>query len=390
MLAAPAADLATVLGEQASGNPLLSVEPPRALTAPASAPLPGNEEEDEPWEGVASPPSLEETLIPQLSLLPETALLGAEGARKLCACLDGRGYLAAPVRELAAALELPGALLDRLLARVRDAVEPAGLFARDLADCLLLQLERENPGGSDAAAVLNDGRDLLERRDLAGLAARMKWDRPRLDRALSTLRRLDPHPGSVFAPTRFVLPELSIDFDREGRLRVRLLVDNLPRLCLDAELVEMLGPSGREPFREARGILSALASRLRTKLRLALLLGARQKAFLLGEEPAPAPLTLREAGNRLGLAPSTVQRAAASTWAVTPRGTLLLCSLTGRGLSARPDMTSPALREKIAAGWNAGKSDAELARELGIPARTLTWHRQRLGLSRARRSSPHT
>ena len=84
-----------------------------------------------------------------------------------------------------------------------------------------------------------------------------------------------------------------------------------------------------------------LASRLRTKLRLALLLGARQKAFLVGEEPAPGPLTLREAGNRMGLAPSTVQRAAASTWAVTPRGTLLLCSLTGRGLSARPDMTSP-------------------------------------------------
>jgi len=109
MLAAPAADLATVLGEQASGNPLLSVEPPRALTAPASAPLPGNEEEDEPWEGVASPPSLEETLIPQLSLLPETALLGADGARKLCACLDGRGYLAAPVSELAAALEVPEA-----------------------------------------------------------------------------------------------------------------------------------------------------------------------------------------------------------------------------------------------------------------------------------------
>lgn len=388
MLVAPAAELATVLGEQASGNPLLSVEPPRGLTAGTPAPLPGNDEEEEPWEGVAAPPDLEETLVPQLSLLPETALLGGDGARKLCACLDARGYLAAPVSELAAALEVPGGLLDRILARAREIVEPAGLFARDLADCLLLQLERENPGGSDAATVLNSGRDLLERRDLAGLAARMGWDRARLDRALSTLRRLDPHPGSVFAPTRFVLPELSIGFDGD-RLRVRLLVDNLPRLYLDAELMESLGPSGRAPFREARGILSALASRLRTKLRLSLLLGTRQKAFLLGEDPAPAPLTLREAGNRLGLSTSTVQRAAASTWAVTPRGTILLCSLTGRGLSARPGITVRALREKIMAGWTAGKSDAELARKLGIPPRTVTWHRQRLGLPRTRRTSPH-
>lgn len=389
MLVAPAADLATVLGEQASGNPLLSVDPPRGLSASGSAPLPGNDEEEEPWEGAIAPPSLEETLIPQLSLLPETALLGTDGARRLCACLDGRGYLAAPANELAAALEVPGGLLDRVLAKARDAVEPAGLFAKDLADCLLLQIERENPGESDAAKVLNCGRDLLERRDLAGLAERMGWDRARLDRALSTLRRLDPHPGSIFAPTRFVLPELSIGFDREGRLRVRLLVDNLPRICLDAELLELLGSSGREPLRHARGILFALASRLRTKLRLALLLGTRQKAFLLGEEAAPAPLTLREAGNRLGLAPSTVQRAAASTWAATPRGTLLLSSLTGRGLSARPGMTVRDLREKVMAGWNAGKSDAELARELAIPSRTVTWHRQRLGLPRARRTPPH-
>ena len=389
MLAAPAADLATIIGEQASGNPLLSVEPPLGLSASGSAPLSVNEEEEEPWEGVAARPSLEETLIPQLSLLPETALLGAGGARKLCACLDGRGYLAAPVSELAAALEVPGGLLDRVLARAREAVEPAGLFARDLADCLLLQLDRDNPGESDAAKVLTSGRELLERRDLAGLAARMGWDRARLDGALSTLRRLDPHPGSIFAPTRFVLPELSIGFDGAGGLRVRLLVDNLPRLCLDAELMESLGTSAREPFREARGILSALASRLRTKLRLALLLGTRQKAFLLGEEPAPAPLTLREAGNRLGLAPSTIQRAAASTWAATPRGALLMSTLTGRGLSARPGMTVRGLREKVMAGWNAGKSDAEMARELAIPPRTVTWHRQRLGLPRARRNPPH-
>ena len=106
MLAAPAADLATILGEQASGNPLLSVEPPLGLSASGSAPLSVNEEEEEPWEGVAAWPSLEETLIPQLSLLPETALLAADRAyqgmvERFVAVLETEGL------ELLAALGIP-------------------------------------------------------------------------------------------------------------------------------------------------------------------------------------------------------------------------------------------------------------------------------------------
>lgn len=384
LLACPSTDLEAALEEQSAKNPLLSVEPPR-VTASREPAASGDEEDEDPWEAVPELPSLDETLRPQLALVPEVSLLGHDAEGNLLACLDTRGYLAAPVEELASAIGTDGTTLEHVLEKVRAAVDPPGLFARDLSHCLLLQLSRHGLEDSDAAVLLSSGREDLERRDLASLLKRLGWERERLERAMATLRRLDPHPGRGFSHPETILPEVALRFDEKGRLSVRLLADNLPRLLLDADLLASAGEGGRKAFREARGILSGLAARYRTKLRLALLLGERQRAFLRGEAAAPGPLTLSGAGRELGLAPSTVQRAAVSTWASTPRGTIRLSSLTGRSLSARPDLTARALREAIRTGWKAGRSDAALARELCVPPRTVSWHRQKLGLPRVRR-----
>lgn len=382
ILSVPTPELCAALEERAAGNPLLSVEPPRSLLGEGFRPHYGSEEEEDPWEDVPSPVSLEEALAVQLALVPETAMLGPDGAMKLCSCLDGRGYLAAPAPELAESLGVGEPLLERVLERARQVVEPPGLFARDLPHCLLLQLSRQGLENSDAAVLLSAGKDFLERGDLAGLAKRLQWDSKRIQAALGGLRKLDPHPGSSFLPPRIILPELSVALEVRGRPRVRLLAENLPRVVLDTELMSAAG-EGASPFMaQAKGLLSAVAARYRTKLRLGLLLAKRQEAFLAGEIPAPRPLTLSETAEGLGLAPSTVQRAATATWAATPRGTIRLSSLTGRSLAARGDLSVQALRERIRTGWAAGESDASIARELGIPPRTVTWHRRKLGLPR--------
>lgn len=385
LLAVPSADLASVLEEQTAKNPLLYVEPPRAAE-PRGTGAALEEDEDDPWEAVPALPNLDEAIRPQLALVPEVSLLGRRAGDKLVSCLDTRGYLAAPVGELASAIETDGATLEIVLEKVRAAVDPPGLFARDLVHCLRIQLARLGLENSDAWALLDRGREELERQDMGGLRRKLGWERDRLQNALSVLRRLDPHPGFGFSRPETVLPEIQIRFDDRGNPSVRLLSENLPRLLMDADLLAAAGPAARRAFRDARGILSALAARLRTKLRLALLLASRQSEFLRGPAGAPAPLTLSRAGRELGLAPSTVQRAASGTWATTPRGTIPLSTLIGRGLSSRPELTSRALREAIRAAWKDGKSDAALARELAIPARTVTWHRHRLGLPRIRRA----
>lgn len=384
LLAVPSAELAAVLEERAANNPLLSVEPPRAA-APASSRTPEGEDGEDPWDTAESLPDLDEAVRSQLCLIPEVSLLGRKAEEKLSACLDPRGYLAAPAEDLAASFGTDAATFERVLESIRAAVDPPGLFARDLPHCLKLQLARQNLEGSDAWTLLEVGLEELARQDLAALRKKLAWGRERLEIALRSLRRLDPHPGFGFSHPGTVLPEVEILYEDSGKPAVRLLHENLPRVLVDADLYAAAGNRARGFFREARELLGALAARCRTKMRLALLLGEHQQAYLRSLAPAPVPLTLARAALKLGLSPSTVQRAAACTWAVTPRGTLPLSSLLVRGLAARPDLSTRALREAIRAGWESGKPDSVLARELGLPLRTVTWHRQRLGLPRVRR-----
>lgn len=384
LLTVPSADLAAVLEERAAKNPLLSVQPPRSEAC--RNPQAAVDDEEDPWETAEALPDLDEAVRSQLCLIPEVSLLGRKAEEKLSSCLEPRGYLAAPAEDLAAAFGTDPATFERVLESVRAVVDPPGLFARDLPHCLRLQLSRQGLEGSDAWTLLEAGLEELARQDLAALRKKLAWERERLDAALRSLRRLDPHPGFSFSHPGTVLPEVEIRYDEPGRPTVRFLHENLPRVLLDVELYAAAGERARGPFREARGLLSALAARCRTKVRLALLLAERQQAYLGGLAPAPVPLTLARAGQDLGLSASTIQRAAACTWAVTPRGTLPLSSLLGRGIAARPDLSTRALREAIRSGWESGKPDSVLARELELPPRTVTWHRQRLGLPPVRRS----
>lgn len=378
LLTTPAGDLAAALENLVGEDPLLSVLPPSAASIQDE-----HLHDEEFWEHIAAPTTLEEHLALQLPLIPEANLLGENAAEKLSLCLDGRGYLAAPPEELARTLGVNRKDFEALLLRLRETVEPPGLFAPDLAECLLLQLRRTFPDASDPPLLLLFGREELERRDWHSLQKRLGWGKKRIEEALGILRRLDPHPGSSFCRPHFILPELELRFDREGVLSVRLLRENLPRLILDMDMAT--GKTASLP-RCTRSTLGALAARHRTKLRLGFLLGERQRRFLRGEADVPEPMTLSEAASLSGLAPSTVQRTASSTWVSTPRGTRLLAALLARGTAARPDLTVAALRGTIRRGWEEGKSDATLARELGVPPRTVTWHRRELGLPRKKRT----
>jgi RNA polymerase sigma-54 factor len=381
LLTTPAGDLAAALENLIGEDPLLSVLPPSAASIQDE-----HLHDEEFWEHLAAPTTLEEHLALQLPLIPEADILGENAAEKLSLCLDGRGYLAAPPEELARMLGVNQKDFEALLLRLRETVEPPGLFAPDLAECLLLQLRRTFPGASDPPLLLRFGREELERRDWHSLQKRLGWEKKRIEEALGILRRLDPHPGSSFCRPHFILPELELRFDRKGTLSVRLLRENLPRLTLDMGMARAATGKTASLPRCTRSALGALAARYRTKLRLGFLLGERQERFLRGEVDTPEPMTLSEAASLSGLAPSTVQRTASSTWASTPRGTRLLAALLARGTAARPDLTVAALRGAIRRGWEEGKSDAALARELGVPPRTVTWHRRELGLPRRKRA----
>lgn len=349
----------TAIGELAD-NPLYEVAPPRSWRESGIL-------DDLPEE-----PSLEEDLIRQMAqcrpLREERDSLPYELVRYL----DHRGYLTDDQEAIADQLELTAERLDFLLERVREIAEPPGLFARDLIHCLSLQLIRSKKEESDGAKILEMAVDLLGKGDPKDAMERLGWSRSRFDRAMEELSRLDPAPGRRTA-AQAVIPELELYPDPDRPAVV--LAENLPRIYM----TPLTWEDDRVASMKDRGlsIIRSIARRNASKLSLAIEIAKRQKNYIMSREEAPYPLTMTEMADRLDRSVSTVQRIASTTWALTPVGTVPLDRFFSRPLRSRPDMSVAQLRSRIEEANRRGMSDSELSRNLGIPRRTISWHRHR-------------
>lgn len=302
-----------------------------------------------------------------LRLSPEEARVAGE----LVHCLDDRGWLSDPMEEIARWLETSPAVLEALLPRLQE-LEPAGVFARGLAEQFRLQLQARGRFDPMIARLL-DRLDLAASGDLAAVAALCGCDREDAAEMLADLRALPPHPFTGEAPPP-VPPELEIAPD--GAVR------SLPGTGL------ALGDGGGGEG--ARAILEALGNRARTLERIGAALAAAQSGWLRGEAGL-RPLTMTALAERLGLHKSTVSRALAGTAARTPRGVVALADLLPRPVSAR----NPGLRAEDAAKtlaellgtWPSAErySDARMSEKLaerGVLLSRRTVAKYRLALAR--------
>ena len=375
ILTAPTPDLEEELTRQLGTSVLATVLPPARVNHVSA--------EDTGPEQLSSGERMEDVLARQLYLLPALRDFSRHTVALLLQCLDSRGYIhEESMRSFLDSTGLSAADMEPLLLQIQDWVDPPGLFAWDLVDCLLIQLRREGLRGNDPWRVLTEGQAHLARGDLPGLGQTLGWSPGRLAQAMDMIRRLDPRPGNRFEPSVPVIPEISFETTPTGtELHVRLLHENLPRFTLEEDLLAYVDqPPFTEQWSSLKKLMTALALRLRTKLRTARLLAERQKAYILGDTHSPAPLVLQDLARPLGYHPSTIQRALGTTWARSPRGTLCLSTLPPRPLRARPDLSVAQFRQAIIEGRKNMKSDSQLARELGIPRRTLAWHRRQIGL----------
>lgn len=305
-----------------------------------------------------------------------------------CALLDDRGYLACPASEAAAAFGAGVRDFGEALVRVQDWVEPPGLFAENLADCLSIQLRRcECPGQdtADAACLLRDGLAALERGETARFAANRGWSAERLQAALSCLRRLDPAPGSVRLNAERAVPEL--EFIREdGAIRCRVMEEHIPRLSLIAGTPQDWDV---DRMRQFRGLAARLAERTKTLARIGTSLGMLQRDYLLGQTAYPQVLGLAEIAAETGLHASTVSRVLALHWGFCAElGVFRLSALLMRRMRTRRkerQIDYAYLERAIRSAAEDGLSDAKLAAFLGIPRRTVAYHRVRLGYRRRAR-----
>ncbi len=241
------------------------------------------------------------------------------------------GYLEGDPGELPTLLGVEPARVRQVLDRVRE-FEPAGVFARDLADCLALQLEPAERSDKAIRTLLGNLK-LLAANERAHLATLCGVDGAQLDRMIRRIRGLDPKPGLRFRSEVAVWTVPDVLIERDGSsdtgYRVRLNSGSLPGCDLDAAAYRRLAASLRDrreksnlraQYDGARSLLGALEWRGSLLLAIAETIVRHQRAFLDSGLTALRPLTRRRIAGELELDESTISRAVAGKSAETPRG----------------------------------------------------------------------
>lgn len=278
--------------------------------------------------------SLKEYLLWQLELARLSARDAAIGAA-IIDSLNDDGYLTEPLEEIRQALadsdESPEpeemyAVLHRV-----QAFDPPGVAARDLKECLLLQLRQED--ATDVAqrlamTLVQDHLETLATHEYAPLCRLLDVQRAELDAALSIILGLHPRPGTAIAGGQvdYVLPEVLV-IRRGSGWHVELNPEAVPRVRVNASYAAALrrGDSGSDMARqlqEARWLVRSIRMRNETLIRVARSIVSRQGAFLERGEEAMQPLLMKDLAAELDLHESTVSRVVANKHMATPRGTL--------------------------------------------------------------------
>lgn len=341
---------------------------------------------------------------PRLQALAQLRLIvgdarEAELVAALIDAIDDNGYLGEPLpailERLPAQAGFTLAELEAALGLVQS-VEPTGLGARDLAECLRLQLQalpRSTPGRSAALAIVAAHLTELPRLDVQALAERVDYRVEHVRQALSLIRSLDPKPGAVGSqPAQAVVPEVIVSGHR-GIWKVELNPETLPRLRINRSYEKLVGGASgayralRDQLNEARWLVRGLEMRHDTLLRTARYVFERQREFLrLGEE-AMAPLNLKEVAQAIGVHESTVSRVVANKYALTPWGVYPLKAFFPVQIAGQEGDTSGtavrAMIRKIIDAESRAKplSDGDIAallarRGMGVARRTVAKYRE--------------
>lgn len=277
--------------------------------------------------------TLREHLLWQAGLAPLDPTQG-EVAAHIIDAINDDGYLEdwpGLCERLKESLQLEQPQLEEVLRLVQD-FDPPGVGARELAECLRLQLKQfdaQLPERAPALRIVDEHMGLLARHDETALQQALGLDGEQLAPVLALIQSLQPHPGRPYQAheSNYVAPDVFV-VKQEGRWKVSLNPDIAPKVRLNAQYLSLVRRADaskdqqtlKQHLQEARYFLSSLESRNDTLLRVAQCIVEEQRAFLDYGEEAMRPLVLRDIADRLGIHESTVSRATANKYMLTPRG----------------------------------------------------------------------
>ena len=246
------------------------------------------------------------------------------------------GYLTTPLEDIVAAMDDPEVEIEEVEAVLHrvQAFDPTGVAARDLRECLLLQL-RQLPADFDwraeAILLVDEHFDLLAHQNEAQMRRRLKLDGDALMSVIHLIRSLNPRPGTSVASQApsYIEPDVFV-YRHNNQWRVELNRDAAPRLRVNPQYAGMVRRADnssdnvtmKNHLQEARWFIKSLQSRNDTLLRVATQIVEVQRNFFEYGEEAMKPLVLRDIAEVLEMHESTISRVTTQKYMHTPRGTI--------------------------------------------------------------------
>lgn len=254
-----------------------------------------------------------------IDMLSDDGYLNAS-LEDVCETVNGADEIQIETDEVAAVLKLVQGL------------DPTGIAARDLGECLVLQLRQLDPATpwlDEALEVCTQHLEVLGSRDYSSVMRRLKVSQEELKQILDLIQTLNPRPGAVYneKPPEYVIPDVYVRKEK-NRWKVELNSDALPQIRVNPYYASMIKRADNSPdnsslkshLQEAKWFIKSLQSRSETLLKVATAIVERQQAFLEHGDEAMKPLVLHDIAEALEMHESTISRVTTHKYMHSPRG----------------------------------------------------------------------
>jgi RNA polymerase sigma-54 factor len=305
--------------------------------------------------------SLSDHLLWQLSMQTDDEKLKEIG-RAIIGNLDDDGYLVASVEEIAAMAEWPVGDVERALQHVQT-FDPIGVAARDLQECLWLQLRQLGLEGTPSERIITEHLRLLQNHQVPEIARKLGMGIEDLREHIEIIRGLDPKPGSRYNPTQsqYVIPDVYI-VKVEDQYVAALNEEGLPQLRISPVYRRLLDKSGtasdsndetrayvKDKFRSALWLIKSVDQRQKTIHKVATSIINFQREFLDHGIEYLRPLVLRDVANDIGMHESTVSRVVNNKYLHTPQGVFEMKYFFHSGISSSygESVSSVTIKQRI-------------------------------------------
>jgi len=345
--------------------------------------------------------SLSDHLLWQLSLQTDDPQQREIGSA-IVGNLDDDGYLVASLDEIAAMGPWPTEAVENVL-RIVQGFDPIGVAARDLQECLLLQIRHLSLDGTPTEKIVTDHLRLLQNHQVPEISRKLGIPIEDLKEHIAVIQHLDPKPGSRFNPSQsqYVIPDVYVVKVEDQYVAV-LNEDGLPQMRISPTYRRLLDKNAeqsdetrayvKDKFRSALWLIKSVEQRQKTIHKVATSIINFQRDFLDHGIEHLRPLVLRDVANDIGMHESTISRVTTNKYVHTPRGIFELKFFFNSGISRvhGSDVASESVKEKVktiiaaedpAHPYSDQKIVELLLKEnINIARRTVAKYREMLGI----------